>query len=80
MAFLCTRVVEPDKDYWKKLKRVLQYLRGTIDLVLTLGADDITIMKSWADVSYVIHSDRESHRRGDVLGMDRTFEQVPKKS
>jgi len=50
VAFLCTRVASPDEDDWKKLRRVLQYLRGTIDLKLTLGADDITKMESWVDV------------------------------
>ena len=64
MDFLCTRVAEPDEYDWKKLKCVLQYLRGTIDLVLTLGADDITKMKSWVDVSYGIHSDCKSHIGG----------------
>ena len=44
-ALLCTRVAEPDKDDWKRLKRVLQYLRGIINIVLTLGADNITKMK-----------------------------------
>ena len=57
MDFLCTRVAELDKDDWKKLKRLLQYLRGTIDLVLTLGADDITKTKPWVNVLYGIHSD-----------------------
>ena len=55
LAFLCTRVAELDKDEWKKLKRVLQYLRGKIYPVLTLATDDITKMKSWVDVSYGIH-------------------------
>ena len=64
----------------EKLKLVLQYLRGTIDLVLTLGADDITKMKLWVDVLYKIHSEYKIHTvggRGDVLGVGRTFEQVP---
>ena len=64
VAFLCTRVSEPDEDDWKKLRRVLQYLRGTIDLKLTLGADDIRRMKSWVDVSYRIHDDCRSHTGG----------------
>lgn len=42
VGFLTTRVSEPTEDDWVKLWRVLQYLRGTIDLVLTLGADGIT--------------------------------------
>ena len=64
MAFLCTPVSEPDLDDWNKLRRVLQYLRGTIDLTLTMGADDITEMKSWVDVSYGIHDDCKSHTGG----------------
>ena len=64
VAFLCTRVSEPDLDDWNKLRRVLQYLRGTIDLTLTIGADDITEMKSWVDVSYGIHDDCKSHTGG----------------
>jgi hypothetical protein len=64
VAFLCTRVSGPDEDDWTKLKRVLQYLRGTLDLFLTLGADDITKMKSWVDVSYGIHDDCKSHTGG----------------
>lgn len=39
ISFLTTRVREPDADDWKKLKRVLKYLKGTIDLTLTLTAD-----------------------------------------
>ena len=61
VAFLCMGVAETDEDDWKMLKHVLHYLRGTIDLVLTLGAYDITKMKSWVDVSYGIHSDCKIH-------------------
>ena len=66
IAFLCTRVKCPDEVDWKKLKRVLQYLRGTMDLVLTLGADDIRKMKSWVDVSYGVHEDCKSHTGGCI--------------
>ena len=64
VAFLCTRVSCPDTDDWKKLRRVLQYLNSTIDLVLTLGADDISKAKSWVDVSYGVHDDCRSHTGG----------------
>ena len=66
VAFLTTRVSCPDEDDWKKLRRVLQYLRGTLDLELTLGADDITKVKSWVDVSYGIHQDCRSHTGGGM--------------
>ncbi len=66
VAFLCTRVASPDGDDWKQLRRVLQYLRGTIDLKLTLGGDDITKMESWINVSYGIHEDCRSHTGGVI--------------
>ncbi len=66
VGFLTTRVSGPDQDDWNKLKRVLQYLRGTIDLVLTLGADDLMNMFAWVDVSYGVHSDCKSHTGGAV--------------
>ena len=49
-----------------KLKRVLEYLKGTLDEFLTLGADDVTIMKTWVDTSYAVHKDMKSHRGGVV--------------
>ena len=73
VAFLCTRVSEPNEDDWKKLRQVLRYLKGTVNLTLTLGADDIKRMKSWVDVSYGVHDDCRSHTGGvNVLGMGST--------
>ena len=66
VGFLTTRVSCPDEDDWMKLKRVLQYLRGTLDLKLTLGADDITKMKSYVDASFGVHSDCRSHTGGCI--------------
>jgi hypothetical protein len=43
------------------------YLRGTLDESLILGADDITIMKTWVDASYAVHKDFKSHTGGAVL-------------
>jgi hypothetical protein len=66
IAFLCTRVsCSTDKD-WLKLKRVLEYLRGTLDEYLTLGADDLSIMKTWVDASYAVHHDMKSHTGGVI--------------
>jgi hypothetical protein len=56
--------VGADRGRLEKLRRVLQYLRGTIDLVLTLGADDIRKAKAWVDVSYGVHHDCRSHTGG----------------
>jgi hypothetical protein len=44
VSFLCTRVKSPDVDEYKKLRRVMQYLRHTIDLSLTLEADNTKVI------------------------------------
>jgi hypothetical protein len=38
VAFLTTRVREPDVDDWRKLKHLIKYLKSTRDLPLVLGA------------------------------------------
>jgi hypothetical protein len=45
VAFLTKRVRAPDRDDYKKLRRVMQYLRGTIGIVLTLEAYDMQVVK-----------------------------------
>ena len=75
VAFLTTRVSKSDDNNWKKLKRCLQYLQCTINLCLTLSAENMTIIKWWVDASYAIHKDMKSHtgaamslRRGIIYG------------
>ena len=57
VAFLTTRVRGPDVDDYKKLTRVIKYLRGTINLNLTLEADDAHIVKWWIDAAFATHVD-----------------------
>jgi len=40
VAFLYMRVKKPDKDVYKKLTRVMQYLQGTKELMLTIEPED----------------------------------------
>ena len=44
VAFLCTRVKKPDEDDYKTLCRVIKYLQSTMEVKLTLEADDPTSM------------------------------------
>jgi len=39
VAFLCTRVTKSTKQDQMKLKRVLEYVKGSIDLVYKMGAE-----------------------------------------
>jgi hypothetical protein len=70
IAFLCTRVSCSTQQDWAKLRRVLQYLNGTLDLFLTLGADSLTSLKTWVDASYAVHPDMKSHT-GGAMSMGR---------
>jgi hypothetical protein len=70
VSFLCTRVQAPDCDDYKKLARVIKYLRGTTDMPLTLEADNTRIMRWWVDASYGVHADMKSHT-GGVLSLGK---------
>ena len=59
VAFLCTRVKSPDKDDYKKLARVIQYLRATKDITLSIEPNNSP--KWWVDSSYAVHPDMKSH-------------------
>jgi hypothetical protein len=74
VAFLTTRVKRPDVDDYKKLGRVIKYLRGTPDLALTLEADNAHVVKWWADASFAVHTDMRSHTGGTMsLGKGSVF-------
>ena len=57
VEYLITRVQKPDEDYYKKLIRVMKYIRETIRMKLTLESDDLHILKWWADGSFVVQED-----------------------
>ncbi len=61
IAVLCTRVREPYESDWDKLIRMMKYLQGTRDKVLTLKADDIHVIKWYVDTSFAVHPDFRSH-------------------
>jgi hypothetical protein len=66
VAFLTTRVIQPDADDWKKLTRAIWYLRDSKDLYLTLEADDRIDIKWWINASFAIHPDMKSHTDGTL--------------
>ena len=61
IAFLCTRVKDPDVDDWKKLKRVLGYIKDTIFLPLTIGWDGTGNIYWYVDASFAVHNNMRSH-------------------
>jgi hypothetical protein len=61
---LCSRIKELNEDNWKKLKRLLKYLNGTRNDVMTLKIDDMHVIKWWVDASFAVHPDFKSHTGG----------------
>ena len=64
VAFLSTRVKGPDEDDWKKLVRLIRYMRGTLQLPLTLSAESASIPKWWVDGSHGVHPKMQGHTGG----------------
>jgi len=59
IAFLCTRLNKLDKDEFKKLTRVMQYLCRTKNMKLTIDANEHP--NWWVDSLYAINLDTRSH-------------------
>ena len=52
IAILTKRVHNTDKDYWKKIQRVLIYLDPTINSVKPhLNANNLNVVHWWVDTS-----------------------------
>ena len=64
ITFLCSKVSQPDKGDWEKLRRILTYLNGTLDLPRIIGADNIDSLDTWVDASYASHDDMRGHTGG----------------
>ena len=66
VTFMTTRVRGPNEDNWKKLLRIIQYLRDTTEIPLTLRSDGTNIVKWWVDRSYAVHPDMRSQTGGTM--------------
>lgn len=66
IAFLCTRVSKSTQQDLSKLKRVLEYIKGSMDQEYVIGADDLGHIRTWVDASYAVHPDMRSHTGGAI--------------
>ena len=55
--FLCTRVKYPNKDDWKKLKTVLQYIYGNLNITQILSINSFANMNIFIDASHVPYAE-----------------------
>ena len=61
VAFLCTRVKSPKKQEYKKLSKVISYLKDTVHLPLVIGANNSGTLTWNIDASFAVHPDCKSH-------------------
>jgi hypothetical protein len=59
-------VTKSDEDDWKKLKRMLSFLKRKIDDVRIIGATSLTNLYTWVDASYAVHPNMRSHSGGTI--------------
>ena len=70
ISFLCKRVKDCREDDYKKLKRMLQFVRATKEDYLTLSAASLHNVRWWVDAAYAVHPDMKSHT-GGALSLGR---------
>ena len=61
VAFLSSRVANPDQDDYMKLGKVIKYLENTMHLTLRLQADEANLLQWWVDAAYATHPDMKGH-------------------
>jgi len=66
VGFLCTRVKEPTIQDWQKLKRVLMYIRGTIDMPRIMSLKDFSTMDIYVDAAHAVHHDMRGQTGGCI--------------
>ena len=68
LLYLYTRVLCSTNRDWEKLRRLLVYLKDTIDMLRITGANGLNIFQTWLDVSYAIHQDMKGNT-GEIVSM-----------
>jgi hypothetical protein len=61
IVFLATRVRDPNQSDWKKLLRLMNYLKATKCEVAQMSADGSHTVKWYVDSSFAVHKDMRSH-------------------
>ena len=61
VAFLCTRVKVPTEQDYKKLGKVISYLKEAVYLPLVVGTDDSDKLTWNIDASFAVHSECKSY-------------------
>ena len=66
IASLTTMLQAPKEDNWDKSVHLIQYIRGTRKLSLTLSANGSGILKWWVDASFAVHHNMQGYSGGGL--------------
>jgi hypothetical protein len=61
IAYLATRVQNLDECDWRKLIKIIDFLKETIDVIPSMTIDDKKSIKWYVDAALAVHKDFKSH-------------------
>ena len=64
VSFLMKRVSKSDSEDWLKLRRVIGFLKRTIDELRVIGATSLSEILTFIDSAYAVHANMRSHTGG----------------
>ena len=68
VGHLCTRVTKSDEDDWKKLRRIIAWIKCTIVDKRIIEATSFCEIFTWTDASYAVHDDMR-YQTGGVISV-----------
>ena len=66
VAYLCTRLSKSTIEDWKKLRRLVSFLKGTINDKRIIGIISLENMYTWIDAAYDVYNDMRSQTGGVI--------------
>ena len=66
VSFLSTQVKLPTKDDWHKFKRLMCWIKQTVDNMLIIGADNLLNMVVMIDSAHAVHDNMCGHTGGII--------------
>jgi len=61
VSYLTTWIKNANEGDWKKVLKLLGFLKSTVDEILTLEADDTQTLTWFIDAAFSVHTDMKSH-------------------
>ena len=79
VIFLCRRVKNPTVEDWGKLKRLLQYIKGTLKMKRILSLTNLSEWAVYVDAAHATHEDFRGHTGGCVKMGDGVMHSISKR-